>query len=202
MKKFLAFMILFLLAFSMISCEKNSDLEKEPEAPSEEADVNEGNEEELEVSFLPYRVFDMETFLHDVEKDPEIRAMFLNDLDRNGKVSDLLLEDGDEIVIPQKSDVVQVSGEVAMPKAVTFEKGMTIEDYLKSAGGLTDRGDEDNILIARMNGEVGPVSEFGVRPGDRVLVMPRVDSKNLELAKGIMQVLYQIAVATKVVVDL
>jgi len=29
-----------------------------------------------------------------------------------------------------------------------------------------------------------------------------VDSKNLELAKGIMQVLYQIAVATKVVVDL
>jgi len=97
---------------------------------------------------------------------------------------------------------VQVSGEVAMPKAVTFEKGMTIEDYLKSAGGLTDRGDEDNILIARMNGEVGPVSELGVRPGDRVLVMPRVDSKNLELAKGIMQVLYQIAVATKVVVDL
>lgn len=121
---------------------------------------------------------------------------------RNGKVGDLLLEDGDEIVIPQKSDVVQVSGEVTLPKAVTFEPGMTISDFLKSAGGLTDRGDEDNILIARMNGEVGPVDELGIRPGDRVLVMPRVDSKNLELAKGIMQVLYQIAVATKVVVDL
>lgn len=92
MKKILAFMILFLLVFSMISCEKNSDLEKEPEAPSEEADVNEGNEEELEVSFLPYRVFDMETFLHDVEKDPEIRAMFLNDLDRNGKVSETAVQ--------------------------------------------------------------------------------------------------------------
>ena len=121
---------------------------------------------------------------------------------RNGKINDLLLEDGDEVVIPQKSDVVQISGEVAMPKAVTFEKGMTIEDYLKSAGGLTDRGDEENILIARMNGEVGPVAELGVRPGDRVLVMPRVDTKNLELAKGIMQILYQIAVATKVAVGL
>ena len=89
-----------------------------------------------------------------------------------------------------------------MPKAVTFENGMTIEDYLKSAGGLTDRGDEENILIVRMNGEVGPVSEPGVRPGDRVLVMPRVDTKNLELAKGITQVLYQIAVATKMAVGL
>ena len=121
---------------------------------------------------------------------------------RNGKISDLLLEDGDEIVIPQKSDVVQISGEVAMPKAVTFEKGMFLEDYLKRAGGLTDRGDDDNILIARMNGEVGPVDELGIHPGDRVLVMPRVDSKNLELAKGITQVLYQIAVATKVAVGL
>ena len=121
---------------------------------------------------------------------------------RGGVVRDLLLEDGDEIVIPQKSDVVQVSGEVMLPKAVTFDASMKTEDYLKSAGGLTDRADEDNILVARMNGEVGLVAELGVRAGDRILVMPRVDTKNLELAKGITQILYQIAVATKVAVGL
>ena len=120
---------------------------------------------------------------------------------RGGEIRDLLLEDGDEIVIPQKSDVVQVSGEVMLPKAVTFDMSMKTEDYLKSAGGLTDRADEDNILVARMNGEVGPIAELGVHAGDRILVMPRVDTKNLEMAKGITQILYQIAVATKVAVD-
>ena len=121
---------------------------------------------------------------------------------RGGQVRDLLLEDGDEIVIPQKSDVVQVSGEVMLPKAVTFDASMKTEDYVKSAGGFTDRADEDTILVARMNGEVGPIAEMGVRAGDRILVMPRVDTKNLELAKGITQILYQIAVATKVAVGL
>lgn len=121
---------------------------------------------------------------------------------RGGQVRDLLLEDGDEVVIPQKSDVVQVSGEVLLPKAVTFDAAMKAEDYVKSAGGLTDRADEDNILVARMNGEVGPIAELGVHAGDRILVMPRVDTKNLELAKGITQILYQIAVATKVAVGL
>ena len=121
---------------------------------------------------------------------------------RKGKVNDLLLEDGDVVVIPQKSDVVQVSGEVMLPKAVTFDPGMLTEDYIKGAGGLTDRADRKNILVARMNGEVGLAQEMGINPGDRVLVMPRVDTKNLELAKGISQILYQIAVATKVAIGL
>ena len=121
---------------------------------------------------------------------------------RNGKVNDLLLEDGDVVVIPQKSDVVQVSGEVMLPKAVTFDPTMKTEDYLKSAGGMTDRADKNNILVARMNGEVGLAGELGIHPGDRLLVMPRVDTKNLELGKGISQILYQIAVATKVAVGL
>lgn len=121
---------------------------------------------------------------------------------RGGKVSDLLLEDGDEIVIPQKSDVVQISGEVLLPKAVTFDSAMTSEDYVKSAGGFTDRADKKNVLVVRMNGEVGPLAELGVHAGDRILIMPRVDTKNLELAKSITQVLYQIAVATKVAVGL
>ena len=53
-----------------------------------------------------------------------------------------------------------------------------------------------------MNGEVGLAQEMGIHPGDRILVMPRVDTKNLELGKGISQILYQIAVATKVAIGL
>ena len=121
---------------------------------------------------------------------------------RGGSIKDLLLEDNDIIVIPQKTDVVHISGEVLIPKAVTFEKGMKLHEYLESAGGLSDRADKNNILVAKQNGEVGKVENMGIAPGDRILVMPRFDSKNMQLAKDFTQILYQIAVATKVAVGL
>ena len=77
---------------------------------------------------------------------------------------------------------------------------MSLHEYLESAGGLSDRADKDNILVAKQNGEVGKVQNMGIAPGDRILVMPRFDSKNMQLAKDFTQILYQIAVATKVAV--
>ena len=53
-----------------------------------------------------------------------------------------------------------------------------------------------------MDGKAGSVEEFGICPGERIFVMPRVDSKKLERANGIMRTLYQIAVATMVAVGL
>lgn len=121
---------------------------------------------------------------------------------RRGQVQDIWLEDGDEIVIPQKSNVVQITGEVVMPKSVAFEQGMTLDDYLAAAGGVSDRADEKNILVAKQNGEVGLAEHLGVNAGDRILVLPKVDTKSLLLAKDLMTIVYQIAVATKVAVDL
>ncbi len=121
---------------------------------------------------------------------------------RGGEVSNILLEDGDEIVIPKVTDVVMVSGEVMMPKAVTWDESMSLDDYLGAAGGVSNRADDKNILVAKANGEVGLADDLGIEAGDQILVMPRFDSKNMQLAKDIMQILYQMAVATHVVVDL
>ena len=121
---------------------------------------------------------------------------------RGGQVNDIWLEDGDEIVIPQKSNVVQVTGEVVMPKSIAYEAGMTLDDYLAAAGGVSDRADEKHILVAKQNGEVGLAEHLGVKAGDRILVLPKVDTKGLLLAKDLMTIVYQIAVATKVAVDL
>lgn len=121
---------------------------------------------------------------------------------RGGQVNDIWLEDGDEIVIPQKSNVVQITGEVVMPKSIAFEEGMTLDDYLAAAGGVSDRGDEKHILVAKQNGEVGLAEHLGVKAGDRILVLPKVDVKSMLLAKDLMTIVYQIAVATKVAVDI
>ena len=121
---------------------------------------------------------------------------------REGKISDVLLEEGDEIIIPRKTDVVHVSGEVLIPTAVTWEKGLSLKGYLSGAGGLSDRADTDNILIVGLNGEVAHAKGQSIEPGDRILVMPKFDSKNLQLVKDVTQVLYQMAVAVKVAVGL
>ncbi len=121
---------------------------------------------------------------------------------RGGQVNDIWLEDGDEIVIPQKSNVVQITGEVVMPKSIAFEEDMSLDDYLATAGGVSDRGDEKHILVAKQNGEVGLAEHLGINAGDRILVLPKVDVKSMLLAKDLMTIVYQIAVATKVAVDL
>lgn len=121
---------------------------------------------------------------------------------RGGQVQNIWLEDGDEIVIPQKSNVVQITGEVVMPKSVAFEEGMTLDDYLAAAGGVSDRADEKHILVAKQNGEVGLAEHLGINAGDRILVLPEVDTKTMLLAKDLMTIVYQIAVATKVAIDI
>ena len=119
-----------------------------------------------------------------------------------GKLSDIYLEDNDVIVIPAKSDVILISGEVMMPQSVVFREDATVKDYIRVAGGFSDRADKGHILVAKTNGEVLPSGDTRIEPGDQLLVLPRFDTKNMQILKDISQILYQIAVATKVVLDL
>lgn len=52
-------------------------------------------------------------------------------------IDSVLLEDGDVINIPEKTSLVMVHGEVLFPNAVSWQKGMTTEDYIEKCGGLT-----------------------------------------------------------------
>nr|WP_246007576.1 polysaccharide biosynthesis/export family protein [Halomonas nitroreducens] len=119
-----------------------------------------------------------------------------------GQISDIRLQDGDVITIPEITDSVLISGEVVVPQAVVYRPGMSTWDYIEGAGGLTSRGDDDHVLVVRQNGAVRDADEVTLRPGDEILVMPEVPTKNLQLATSLTQILYQIAVATKVAVDL
>lgn len=119
-----------------------------------------------------------------------------------GQLVDMPLEDGDTVVIPQKSGVIMVTGEVMMPNSVAWSSRMALKDYISGAGGFTDRANRNNVLVVKPNGEVGPVKSLGIEPGDRVMVMPEYDSKDMQILKDITQVIYQIAIATAVAISL
>jgi protein involved in polysaccharide export with SLBB domain len=121
---------------------------------------------------------------------------------------ELLLENGDVLRIPADDGLVLVSGEVLFPNAVAHQPGLGIDGYLQRAGGLTQAADGARIVLARADGSFEPVGVAGrgwqgeVRPGDQVLVLPRVDDKPRQFWKDMTQILYQIAVSAKVVLGL
>lgn len=117
-------------------------------------------------------------------------------------IQDVRLEDGDVITIPEKSDAVLVSGEVLMTQSIVFNSKMSPMDYINRAGGLTDRANDDMILVVRQSGDVRNSDDVSLRAGDEILVLPKAPTKNMQLATSLTQILYQIAIATSVAMDL
>ncbi|MCP5279532.1 MAG: polysaccharide biosynthesis/export family protein [Thiobacillus sp.] len=112
-----------------------------------------------------------------------------------------LLEDGDTLYIPEKSSLVMVHGEVLFPNAIVYDTRSDVEDYIKQAGGYTQNADNSRLVVLHQDGSFGSDGEK-IGPGDEIMVLPKVDAKNVEVARGISQIIYQIAVAAKVVFGL
>ena len=136
-----------------------------------------------------------------IAKAKEVRPEGVVVVGSQGITANLALEDEDVIVIPEKTDVVLISGEVMMPQAIVWSEDKSLNDYIRGAGGFTNRADTSGLIVVRPSGEVVPDAS-DIEPGDQVLVLPRFESKNLQAIKDISQVLYQIAVACKVILDL
>ncbi|MBY6186846.1 polysaccharide biosynthesis/export family protein [Marinobacter hydrocarbonoclasticus] len=119
----------------------------------------------------------------------------------NGKVANVLLEQGDVVWIPSKTDLVHIGGEVMMPQAVVVNPKATVEDYIAWAGGFTERANYKQIMVIRPNGMIVLDASGPLKPGDQILVLPRVDAKMMQAVKDITQIIYQIAVAANVAID-
>ncbi|MFC3093069.1 polysaccharide biosynthesis/export family protein [Alteromonas sediminis] len=131
----------------------------------------------------------------------------------NNNVANIRLEQGDEIVIPERTDVIQVSGEVMMPQALVYNENANIEDYIAWAAGFTERAEAEQVLVIHANGLSRFVTldsnnfwldgdgEATLKPGDQILVLPKVDTKLMQSVKDITQILYQIAVTANAVID-
>ena len=121
---------------------------------------------------------------------------------QSGDAGKTLLEDGDLIRVPEASNVVLVSGEVLFPNAQIFEPNADIDTYVRRAGGYTQGADQARVVVVRQDGSIGDPKLRDLRPGDEIMVMPKVETKNIEVARGITQIIYQIAVAARIALGL
>lgn len=113
---------------------------------------------------------------------------------------DVILEQGDVLMIPERTSVIMVHGEVTFPNGVAWQKGMKAEDYIGEVGGFTQKSNRSKLVVIHQNGESELVkSNYIIRQGDEILVLPRMQTKGVELTRGLTQILYQIAIAAKIV---
>lgn len=120
----------------------------------------------------------------------------------DGQHKNILLEPDDVIVIPAKSNVVQISGEVFSSQAIAYKEGLDAGDYIKMAGGYSLRGDKSKIVIVRPNGEIIMHRNADIRPGDQILVPPKVDTKTFQSAIDMAELLSRIALTAGVIISL
>lgn len=78
---------------------------------------------------------------------------------------DFYLRDGDVIFVP-KADTFYISGMVRNPGSYVLDPGMTIEQAIALAGGLTDRGSDRGIVATRIVNGIGV--DLGVNKLDKV----------------------------------
>ncbi|WP_308908992.1 polysaccharide biosynthesis/export family protein [Pseudokordiimonas caeni] len=118
----------------------------------------------------------------------------------------ILLESGDIIRIPRKSELILVHGDVLFPTAIAWRDNFTAADYIDQAGGFTQKESASNVLLLHRDGtfvklDRGSLNSkrIGLKPGDEIFVLPRVATKHVQIAKDIIEVLYQLALSAGVV---
>jgi protein involved in polysaccharide export with SLBB domain len=71
-----------------------------------------------------------------------------------GSQGDVLLKDGDALLVPKKTQEITILGEVQSPTSHVFQPGLTRDEYIAKSGGTTQKADRKRIYIVRANGDV------------------------------------------------
>lgn len=143
-----------------------------------------------------------------VERAKQIEPLGQVLIAQNANKGQMLLENGDVLRIPRQDALVLINGEVLFPNAVAYQPDLKLVDYIQRAGGFTQNADNSRVVIARRDGSFEQTDpekllvSASVRPGDQVLVLPKVDEKQRQFWKDMTQIIYQIAVSAKVVFGL
>ena len=84
---------------------------------------------------------------------------------------DLVLQEGDNLFIPQIQSTVKISGDVMFPNAVVYEPGKKVSYYINQAGGYGERAKKNKAYIVYMNGTVTRAKRNSeIEPGCQIIV--------------------------------
>ncbi|STX51399.1 Polysialic acid transport protein kpsD precursor [Legionella busanensis] len=120
----------------------------------------------------------------------------------------ILLQNNDVINIPINSSVVTVSGDVVNSISLSVNPNYRLIDYIKAAGGFQKTANQSEFLLIRQNGQVHLIKnswqsgKVGLQGGDQLIILPKQTESGVKLTGMMSSMLYQLAVAAKVAVNI
>ncbi len=123
----------------------------------------------------------------------------------DGVADDVLLENGDALVVPRYRQEVSIIGEVQQPSSYFYEGDLSVKDYIEQSGGLLDSADQRKIYIVKASGKVvlpkRSLLRFAgksarIEAGDTIVVPLDTDDKKIRgipLIAEVSQIVYQLA---------
>ena len=93
-----------------------------------------------------------------------------------GSDADIVLREGDVLIVPEYNNTVKINGAVMQPNVVSYKKGENVKYYIAQAGGYGALAKKNKKYIIYMNGQIAVVKGRGrklVEPGCEIIVPNR-----------------------------
>ena len=105
-------------------------------------------------------------------------------LSNPGSDDDIVLREGDRIIIPTYNGTVKIDGEVMYPNTVAFKDGKNAKYYINQAGGYNRYAKKNMAYVIYMNGTVAKVSDGAkIRPGCEIVVPQKAMNRKMGVAE-------------------
>ena len=105
-------------------------------------------------------------------------------LENPGSEQDVVLREGDRLVVPQYINTVKINGEVMYPNTVSYLKGKKLKHYIEQSGGYSSNAKKSQTYIVYMNGTIARAKGGGknlIQPGCEIIVPTKPERKGLSL---------------------
>jgi len=107
-------------------------------------------------------------------------------LNKTNSKNDIILQEGDRLVITEKEETVEVTGNVILPSLVKHQNSKNLKYYIANAGGFKERSRKSNIYVRYANGQVKTTTNFlffkfypKVKPGSVIVVPEKAEREKM-----------------------
>ncbi len=138
------------------------------------------------------------------EKKGLMAVNFKNAVEDPSSVDNILLQNKDSIIVPEKIDFINIQGRVNSPGNVQYNEDFDYLDYIALAGGFGYRADIDETFVTKSKGEqfLAEDYNYSLEPGDTILVPPEEEVTFFEIFTSALTIATQLVTVVGVIITL